>query len=244
MVYWNNFVDGSGWKFDAVGDPPRIAFNESYPAGGNHWSNWTSPDTMSGPGQNVPGSDGIVDVPLPIGGGYEDHYPLTRPFADSNLTITFHETGLPLDTKWGINFGTYGGSNTTYSSIYEDTGAVAWATYDYSVYAPAGWIPSPTHSSITTNGTLQSVTIGFTQVTYTTTFTESGLVPGVKWNVTVGGTNFSGTGATITVALGNGTYNYSVAAVGGYSSRQRPARSPSMRTSQTWRSRSPRSSTP
>ena len=218
LVYWNNFVDGAGWDFDAVGgNPSSVAFDAGYPAGGNYWSNWTTPDTEHGPDQNLPGADGIVDVPLLIGGAFEDHYPLTRALAEANLTVTFKETGLPAGATWGVDFGTLGGTNTTASSLGVFTGAAAWATYNYSVYAPAGWIPSPLHASITTDGTVQTVTIDFTQVTYSTTFTEAGLATGVGWSVDVAGTTYTGTGATITVALGNGTYNYTVPAIAGYS---------------------------
>jgi hypothetical protein len=217
QLYWNNFVDGKGWKFNPVGGTASsISFNASYPTGGNYWSNWTTPDTMKGPGQNIPGSDGIVDTPLPIGGSYRDQYPLTSPFAYENTSVTFTETGLPSGTGWGVQFDVSQGGNSTGTDVYAYTNAAAWATYNYSVYAPAGWTPSPGHGTVTTNGAPLTVTINFTPVTYTTTFSETGLATGASWNVTVDGKVYTGSGPTIAVPLANGTYNYSVTPIPGY----------------------------
>lgn len=58
-------------------------WNSSYPTGGNFWSDYTGVDLMSGPGQNLAGSDGIGDTPYMLGGvGMAmDKYPLMRPIA-------------------------------------------------------------------------------------------------------------------------------------------------------------------
>jgi hypothetical protein len=41
----------------------NIIWHNGYPDGGNYWSDWTAPDELSGPNQDAPGSDGIVDLP-------------------------------------------------------------------------------------------------------------------------------------------------------------------------------------
>jgi hypothetical protein len=58
--------------------------NDSYPSGGNYWSDWTTPDAKSGPNQDQLGSDGIVDFPylLDGGSGARDYYPLATPPPD------------------------------------------------------------------------------------------------------------------------------------------------------------------
>jgi Periplasmic copper-binding protein (NosD)/Right handed beta helix region len=217
-VYWNNFIDGGGWGFDSSGGTPlAVVFDAGYPGGGNYWSNFTGPDVESGPGQNISGSDGIVDVPLPIGGIYEDHYPLTRPIDVQNLTVVFREVGLPSGSRWGVQLsGFQYGENSTYESVDFYTGAAAWQLYTYSVYAPAGWKATPGSGTFTTNSSSHSFTLNFTPYTYNATFTETGLAPGAKWNVTVDGKNYTGAASSITIALANGTYNYSVAAIDGY----------------------------
>lgn len=51
----------------------------SYPFGGNFWSNWTEPDNRSGPDQDEPGSDGIVDEEFQVlGDSNIDYYPFTE----------------------------------------------------------------------------------------------------------------------------------------------------------------------
>ncbi len=56
-------------------------WNETYPTGGNYWGDYSGVDVMSGPNQNVPGSDGIGDTPYNITIGastpvQQDNYPL------------------------------------------------------------------------------------------------------------------------------------------------------------------------
>ncbi len=56
----------------------NITLDNSYPSGGNHWSDYTGTDLFKGPHQNETGSDGIGDVPYVI---YDnvDRYPLMFP---------------------------------------------------------------------------------------------------------------------------------------------------------------------
>src|SRR5438552_8167596 len=55
----------------------RIRWNESYPTGGNFWSDYTGIDNCSGPNQDVcPDPDGIGDTPYTIDANNSDRYPL------------------------------------------------------------------------------------------------------------------------------------------------------------------------
>ncbi len=85
-IYANSFVgnNGAGEQFNESHVQARDEgydnhWNSSYPQGGNHWSDWTAPDNYSGPDQDIPGRDGIVDDPYPVGGDVYDHYPLVLP---------------------------------------------------------------------------------------------------------------------------------------------------------------------
>lgn len=85
-IYANSFVgnNGAGVQFNGSHVQARDEgydnyWNSSYPQGGNHWSDWTAPDNYSGPNQDIPGRDGIVDDPYPVGGDVLDHYPLVLP---------------------------------------------------------------------------------------------------------------------------------------------------------------------
>jgi parallel beta-helix repeat protein len=50
-------------------------WNGSYPAGGNYWSDYASPDLLRGLYQNVTGGDGIGDNPYVIDDSNRDNYP-------------------------------------------------------------------------------------------------------------------------------------------------------------------------
>jgi len=71
-IYHNNLVSNIVHAYDNG----LNSWNNSYPAGGNFWNGWTSPDIKSGPNQDMAGSDGIVDNPYNIAGGAnQDGYP-------------------------------------------------------------------------------------------------------------------------------------------------------------------------
>lgn len=75
-------------------------WDDGYPSGGNFWSDYTGTDNFSGPGQDIPGSDGIGDTPYAFVGA-QDNYPLMRPFlneppvadAGANQTIEWTSGG-------------------------------------------------------------------------------------------------------------------------------------------------------
>lgn len=78
-VYHNNFINNTNQAYDNGNN----TWDNGYPSGGNYWSDWTSPDFYSGPGQNLPGSDGIVDHAYIISGKSTpnlDNYPLVYPY--------------------------------------------------------------------------------------------------------------------------------------------------------------------
>ncbi len=59
---------------------PFVNFwNETYPSGGNYWSDYTGTDVYNGPNQNIPGSDGIGDQNYTIPEANNDSYPLMSP---------------------------------------------------------------------------------------------------------------------------------------------------------------------
>ena len=64
-------------------------WDDGYPSGGNYWSCHVSVDSFSGLGQNIVGSDGIVDVPFTVATNNTDNYPLLKPFGFHNIGITY-----------------------------------------------------------------------------------------------------------------------------------------------------------
>jgi nitrous oxidase accessory protein NosD len=73
-IFHNNFINNATQLLDWSGPGAGVIWHDGYPSGGNHFSDWTSPDEASGPNQDLPGPDGIVD--LPYG---PDPYPLVEP---------------------------------------------------------------------------------------------------------------------------------------------------------------------
>ncbi|MGC8620293.1 MAG: hypothetical protein ACP5LA_07360, partial [Thermoplasmata archaeon] len=61
-----------------------------------------------------------------------------------------------------------------------------------------------------------SQVIVFSQAMYNIVFTESGLPSGTSWSVTLGNMTRSSTSSTITFAVPNGTYSWSVSLPSGY----------------------------
>ncbi|MCJ7422691.1 ABC transporter substrate-binding protein [Candidatus Bathyarchaeota archaeon] len=71
-------------------------WDDSYPSGGNYWSNYSGTDLCSGPHQDETGSDGIGDTPYVIDVDNQDRYPLMHPW--SSLPIHNMNTGLGYET--------------------------------------------------------------------------------------------------------------------------------------------------
>jgi parallel beta-helix repeat protein len=78
-IFHNNFT-GNG--IQAEDDMSNSEWDNSYPSGGNFWSDYTGTDTKNGVNQDLPSSDGIGDIPYNITGGLnKDRYPLIDPLA-------------------------------------------------------------------------------------------------------------------------------------------------------------------
>jgi len=82
IIYHNNFFDT---LLPPITSYPNV-WNDSYPSGGNYWSDYTDNDTLSGPYQNETGSDGIGDTPYVIDENNQDNYPLIEPWTPSQPT--------------------------------------------------------------------------------------------------------------------------------------------------------------
>ena len=132
-------------------------------------------------------------------------------------TVTFTESGLPSGTTWYVNLSNGQSFNGTGTSI---TFSEPNGTYHYSIAAVnKSW--SSAGGGFTVTGGQASKSIAFTLVTYTISFTESGLPSGTTWYVNIGGTAYHGTTTNstsdvISISLPNGSYSYSVNRISGY----------------------------
>ena len=138
-------------------------------------------------------------------------------FALGEYGVTFTESGLPGGTAWSVTLGGVpAGSTTSAISFVEPNGS-----YPYSVGAVPGFRATPTGGTVSVHGAPVSIGIAFSAVTYSVGFSESGLPPGLSFEVTLGGSPRSVTtdGGTDSLAFSepNGSYAYAIGPVAGWS---------------------------
>jgi parallel beta-helix repeat protein len=86
-IYHNNFINNTG---NIQFDDGANQWDNSYPSGGNYWSDYTGTDVKCGSLQDQPGSDGIGDTPYQFSGG-QDNYPLMSPFDYTEYNISLQQ---------------------------------------------------------------------------------------------------------------------------------------------------------
>jgi thermopsin len=130
-------------------------------------------------------------------------------------TLTFVETGLPAGTPWSVTLG----FTTNQSTTSEINFTVTPQVYGFVVGSVAGYLATPSSSSVAVVASNVMRTISFARLVpgeYTITYTESGLATGTNWSVTLGSTTKASNGTTTVFSEMNGSYTYSIASVTGY----------------------------
>jgi hypothetical protein len=132
-------------------------------------------------------------------------------------TIRFGESGLPNGTDWSVTFGGLLLSSSNASLPFE----VQNGTYSFLVGAVPGYLVSPRTGNVTVVGSDVDVNVSFAQVTYSVTFTETGIpyttLARHGWTVALNG--IVGRSTTPTIAFTgfpNGTYPVLVSGPSGY----------------------------
>lgn len=204
--YHNNFINSTTnskiSNYIYASNAP-LAMNEGLPIGGNFWSNYTGT-----------GANGIGNTPMNVTGTAKDIYPLLHRWASP--TVTFVESGLPSGTQWSVELGSMQLAGNSTSVVFQDTSG-QYMTASYNVMSVPGYRASASAGTLYMNGGSSVVTVDFAPVTYAVAFNESGLASGTSWSVTVNGNTQTSTGTGIAFDLANGTYDYTLGAVSGYS---------------------------
>lgn len=73
-IYHNDFINNTRQGYTDYKHPNT--WDDGYPNGGNHWSDYAGTDTHRGQKQDLDGSDGIGDQPYIIDSANKDRYPL------------------------------------------------------------------------------------------------------------------------------------------------------------------------
>jgi YVTN family beta-propeller protein len=129
-------------------------------------------------------------------------------FQDVVYSVTFVESGLAPTTGW---FANVTGQPPTYSTGANVSLFLTNGTYNFTIgstdktYFAIG-------GSLTVNGAPTYVSVTFSRIVYTVTFTESGLPTWALWTVVVNGTIGSGSGPLV-FELPNGTFPWVVETV-------------------------------
>lgn len=125
--------------------------------------------------------------------------------------VSFAETGLPVGTPWSVTLGGVTHDATTSDINFTELNG----RYLYTIGNVPGWHQTTLAYSgiVVVNGAAGTEpTLDFNEVTYVTTFTETGLPSGKAWYVNItGGQSYGSTGSTINFSEPNGTQDYSVA---------------------------------
>ncbi|MDH5450459.1 MAG: right-handed parallel beta-helix repeat-containing protein [Candidatus Bathyarchaeota archaeon] len=86
ITYHNDFLNNTVQVENLIFST-ECTWDDGYPSGGNYWSDYNGSDFLSGPYQNVTGSDELGDVPYVVIGwpewpelNFTDNYPLMSPY--------------------------------------------------------------------------------------------------------------------------------------------------------------------
>jgi parallel beta-helix repeat protein len=103
-IFHNNFIDN---EYQVFLDTIYNIWNDSYPNGGNYWSDYNGTDLFKGPNQTISGSDGIGDTPKSL---YyvetKDFYPLMNPIdqkIEIEIDLDFDEIPDVWEIKYELN---------------------------------------------------------------------------------------------------------------------------------------------
>jgi len=180
--------------------------NGTYDFGGEAPSGWT----FAGPGSTFVVSAGPVSIDLAFS------------IAKGYRTLTFHEKDLTAGTGWTVSLNASTPSDWGFNATESSTGktivfAVQAGAYTYTVHNTVGFRSATSSGGVNVAKGNAKVTVKFSALTYTVTFTETGLSAGAKWAVKIGHRTIRTTGASLTFTLANGTYSFVVKAPRGTS---------------------------
>lgn len=100
--FYHNFLIDNGQN---ANDNGYNIWNDSYPAGGNYWSDYSGVDQFQGPNQDIPGSDGIGDIPYDLPCEHAiDWYPLMSPNNAPYVPVISGQTHGQVGVEYVYNF--------------------------------------------------------------------------------------------------------------------------------------------
>lgn len=207
-------------RFAVVTSPVRFG-EQGLPAGAPWWVNLSNQQSLNTTGSSIEFNEtnGTYEyavgalatfVASPTNGTFHiSGTPVNVSIDFSRLfSVEFTETGLPAGSLWSLNLTGAGTIRSTNQSI---AFSVPNGTYSYQP-ATANPTFSALGGNVTVVGAAVVVSVSFSRVFYSVTFTESGLPTGTEWWVNLtNGPSLNSTGTTNSISEVNGTYAYTVA---------------------------------
>jgi hypothetical protein len=222
----------------------NVSFAETGLPSGLSWLvnfNGTQMGLTTGPGLNIldfaSEPNGSYPYSIADNAGYhESNYPyngmatvqagaltLSLSYVQVVYPVNFSESGLRAGLAWNVTWNstpmslTTNGGTDTLSFASEPNG-----TYPYSIAGNPGFHQNtiPYSGTESVNGGALVENLGYSAITYSVAFSESGLPSGLNWTVTIDGSamNLTTNGATDTLSFQepNGTSSYSITDVSGW----------------------------
>ncbi|HTT16540.1 MAG TPA: thermopsin family protease, partial [Thermoplasmata archaeon] len=191
--------------------------------GGNYWWNYgnsLNPYTTSDYTNVVDYTDGATSIfPPPYTANDEPGLLGTGDASPiGGFATTFSETGLPSGTTWWANVTLPGqlapfavqSSAASAVPLYLSDGSYAFSVASLN----KGYADSSPPTPVVVDGSAQSVPLAFGQVSYSVTFTESGLPSGTQWWVNItSGPSLTTTGTSVATSEPSGSYTFSAASL-------------------------------
>ncbi|HTW55177.1 MAG TPA: YncE family protein [Thermoplasmata archaeon] len=159
-------------------------------------------------------------------GGSTDFIELA--FSQVTYEVKLTESGLPT----GATFSAIVAGDAQSTTVGAGPAELTWSglpngTFPYTLTRVPGWRQETIahNATLVVDGGLQPIdgtglgyaaTLGYARVLYNLTFSTLGLPSALVWKLTLNGTVYAQTTSALTVALPNGTYNYSLADISGW----------------------------
>jgi hypothetical protein len=202
-----------------------VSFTEQrLPSGTMWWVNLTNGQSFPGTGTSITFSEpngsyaflvsapGYIAFPatgnFTIAGGSASR---AITFVQATYPVRFTENGLPNGTSWSVTLGGVTQSSTTTVIDFQESNG----SYTYRLASSMPEYGAPGGTFVVT-GSPVFVYVTFTKITYTVTFSETGLPSGTNWSVTLNGVTTSSTRGSIAFVEVNGTFAWSVGAMAGF----------------------------
>ncbi len=206
----------------------RVTFTDTgLPSGAEWWLNVTGGSSYFSTGSNISFLEANGTYSYHISTANKDWRPSsyvgtftvsgsgineTAAFMPVLHSLKFIESGLSTGTKWSVTVN----GITENSTGYNITFMLQNGSYTYRVAGIPGYSASSYSGTVSMYGAPLSKSIDWTVVTYTVTFTETGLPQGTYWTIIFDGIRDTTDNSTVSFTTANGTFTYRFEGTGPY----------------------------